>query len=93
MNGPFIPDINKFEYLKLARAVIHLGVRITPSDSECASLNPCATPSVKTGFFLCKLHKHIDLKEDCASLNDESFKGNRKPTRCRLHLRMSFHQS
>ena len=62
MSGPFTPDINKFEYRKLARAVIHLGVRIIPSDSESASLNPCAKPSVKTGFFLCKLHKHIDLK-------------------------------
>jgi hypothetical protein len=32
-----IPDINKSEYCKLAKAVIHLGVRIIPSDSECTS--------------------------------------------------------
>jgi hypothetical protein len=48
MNRFLIPDINKFEYRKLAKAVvIH-------------SCNP--TPSVKTGLFLCKFHRHIDLK-------------------------------
>ena len=59
--GFLIPDINKSEYRKLANAVIHLGVRIIPSDSECTSCIPWATPSVKTGFFLCRFHKHIDL--------------------------------
>lgn len=46
---------------------------MSPSVAETVSVNPWATACVNMGFFLCVVHKHIDLTESSSSFRVRYF--------------------
>lgn len=55
------PEAKTSPYGRHASAVIHRGVPIMPSVSDSCSLMPCASWTVKMGFFFVIDHRQMDL--------------------------------